>query len=105
MKFLPQFVANFITTGVNSRANGCFQVPWRSAEVTLHLTYTFFNDAAEGATPAGMKGADHSLLGVHQQDWKTIGGLNTQKQTRCIGYESISGQLARRRTFEDMNDV
>jgi hypothetical protein len=51
----------------------------------LEATNRFGEDAAEGATPAGMDGGYGAFLGVDEKDGDAVGGLNGQEEAWGVG--------------------
>ena len=64
----------------------------------LHLADCRFDDSAERATPAAMRGADHPGKRIVEQDRRTIGGENAEGDTRDAGDDAIGLAAPRRAT-------
>ena len=50
----------------------------------------FFEDAGEGAAPAGVDGGDSSFFWIDEENWDAIGGLDGEEKARDFGKRGIS---------------
>ena len=84
------FFSDFVAAAVNPGSNRGFQIAGARAEVAVHFAHTFFNDALDGAAPAGVEDANRVMFGVHQNHRKAIGGLDGEQQAGSGRDESVS---------------
>ena len=82
--------ADFVTAAADGGADGSEKICGLGAELHLHLTDGFDDDAGESATPPGMDGGDGAFLGIDEEDGDAIGGLNGEEQAGAIGDRGVS---------------
>src|SRR5258705_3637399 len=58
LELRADLISDFVATALNSGADSGFQVARTAAEAANHLPDAFFDDALEGAPPAGLEYAD-----------------------------------------------
>ncbi len=105
LEFLAQLFAYFITTAVNTGADGGLNIARRSAEVAAHFSQTFFDDALERSAPACMKHSDRMTLSIDQNNRQAVGGLNAENQAGSRRDQSIACERNVRRRIDEVDDV
>ena len=91
-KFVPHIGAAFkgllLQAGAEGRGNVCF---FRS--VFQHELQRVFNNAVQGAAPAGMGGADNPVAGVIKQNRAAVGRAKSENNAGNICYHAVGKLL------------
>src|SRR5260370_826651 len=97
--------ADFVAAAANGRADGGEEVGGLAFVLHLHLADGFYDDALEGAAPAGMYGGDGPPFRVDEENGDTVGGLDAEEESGAVGGGGVAAAGFRGCSVEKMDDV
>lgn len=89
-EFSDDFMAHFVATPADSRAERGDDVLRASAKFHLHPTKGFFSDALRRSAPARMNRGDGAMFGIGKQDRNAIGRLHHEQRSRFASDERVA---------------
>jgi hypothetical protein len=105
LKLDGDFRADFVAAAANRRANGGEHVAGLRAELHLHSTEGFYNDALERPAPSSMNGGNRALFRIDKKNRDAVRGLDSQKQGWTMGRGGITATRLCRRRLDHLNDI
>jgi len=89
-ELLAYFRSDVVAAGVNSGADGRFNIFGQRAEAAAHFSHSLFDNALDRTAPTRVKDSHSPLLGVDQNNRQAIGSLDAKKNARRAGDEAIA---------------